>query len=355
MKHLNRVRFVGRPGLLAAGLVAFFLFSSSRANAQETEATRSTTASPEAASETSPELTNTICPVLPDEPVDPSVFVEYEGKRVYFCCSMCRRQFLEDPEKFVPNLAQFRQTAALGDSTLSTDSPTTPAYEEETSGTSDGPAHEHGEEEAAASAPARSAEDSHEHSESEEAAHQAATEEESHAHEATTAEEHEHAEEGEAHEGHEHVQTESVVHRAIRFLGKCHPVVIHFPIALLLAGALAEFIGLFSSSAFWETSGRYSAILGALGAAVAALLGWAKAAFSSFPTMEWVEEVHRWLGTSTALIAIVAVICGELARRHQSTSLRKAYLVLLFLSAVVVGVTGHFGATLVYGLGYFTH
>jgi uncharacterized membrane protein len=138
-------------------------------------------------------------------------------------------------------------------------------------------------------------------------------------------------------------------------LGKFHPLVIHFPIAMLLAAALAEFIGLFSSSAFWKTSGRYSAILGALGAAVAAPLGWATAAFSSFPTMEWVEELHRWLGTSTAVLAIVAVICGELARRRQSAGLRKAYLVLLFLAAVVVGVTGHFGASLVYGLGYFTH
>ena len=40
---------------------------------------------------------NQMCPVIPDEKVDPSIFVEYEGKRIYVCCEKCRKRVLEDP------------------------------------------------------------------------------------------------------------------------------------------------------------------------------------------------------------------------------------------------------------------
>jgi len=47
---------------------------------------------------------NAMCPVLTDEPVDPSIFADYEGRRIYFCCQRCRKQFLEDPAAYLANL-----------------------------------------------------------------------------------------------------------------------------------------------------------------------------------------------------------------------------------------------------------
>ncbi len=40
---------------------------------------------------------NRMCPVMPDEPVDPALFVEYEGKRIYVCCEKCLKRVAEDP------------------------------------------------------------------------------------------------------------------------------------------------------------------------------------------------------------------------------------------------------------------
>ncbi len=48
----------------------------------------------------------TLCPVTGDK-IDPNVFVEYKGKKVYFCCSMCVAQFNKNPEKYVAKLPQF--------------------------------------------------------------------------------------------------------------------------------------------------------------------------------------------------------------------------------------------------------
>ena len=48
----------------------------------------------------------TICPVM-GEPINQSIFVEHQGKKVYFCCDDCKAKFLADPEKYIVKLPQF--------------------------------------------------------------------------------------------------------------------------------------------------------------------------------------------------------------------------------------------------------
>ena len=50
----------------------------------------------------------TICPVMKG-PINKELFVEYKGKKVYFCCADCKAQFEKDPEKYVKDLPQFIQ------------------------------------------------------------------------------------------------------------------------------------------------------------------------------------------------------------------------------------------------------
>lgn len=50
---------------------------------------------------------NVICPVMTDMEVDPDIFTDHEGKRVYFCCPNCRAAFESNPEKYLPFLPQF--------------------------------------------------------------------------------------------------------------------------------------------------------------------------------------------------------------------------------------------------------
>ena len=41
-----------------------------------------------------------ICPVM-GEPIDPNVYTDYEGRRIYFCCEICKATFEKDPAKYV--------------------------------------------------------------------------------------------------------------------------------------------------------------------------------------------------------------------------------------------------------------
>ena len=50
----------------------------------------------------------TICPVM-KAPINKEIFVEYEGKKVYFCCPGCPEEFKKNPEKYLPDLPQFKK------------------------------------------------------------------------------------------------------------------------------------------------------------------------------------------------------------------------------------------------------
>jgi YHS domain-containing protein len=59
-----------------------------------------------AAAETAAPGEQTLCPVTGGE-IDKNVFVEYKGKKVYFCCAACKGPFEKNPEKYMAKLPQF--------------------------------------------------------------------------------------------------------------------------------------------------------------------------------------------------------------------------------------------------------
>jgi len=44
-----------------------------------------------------------ICPVMGGE-INRNIFLDYEGKRVYFCCQACKGRFLEDPAGYLEKM-----------------------------------------------------------------------------------------------------------------------------------------------------------------------------------------------------------------------------------------------------------
>ena len=50
----------------------------------------------------------TTCPVM-GGPIDKNIFIEYQGKKVYFCCKACPDVFKADPAKYIAKLPQFAQ------------------------------------------------------------------------------------------------------------------------------------------------------------------------------------------------------------------------------------------------------
>ncbi len=61
----------------------------------------------EPAKEIGQQAVQTNCPIMEEMAIDKSVYTEYKGKKVYFCCAGCINPFKENPEKYVSKLPQF--------------------------------------------------------------------------------------------------------------------------------------------------------------------------------------------------------------------------------------------------------
>jgi len=143
--------------------------------------------------------------------------------------------------------------------------------------------------------------------------------------------------------------------RLTRFLGKLHPAVVHFPIALLLCAAFVEVLSLLTRQPRFADASRVMVWLGVGGALAASLLGLAAGAHAEHTgELALVLDRHRWLGISTTVLAVLTLILREsAARRPDGGKWLWGYRIVLFASAALVGLTGHLGGALVYGLDHY--
>jgi uncharacterized membrane protein len=130
-------------------------------------------------------------------------------------------------------------------------------------------------------------------------------------------------------------------------LGRIHPLVIHFPIALVLVAALAELIATSTGRLYWRTVAVANLRAGAAFGVIAAIAGWflpRVLGLDSTALLEW----HRWIGTLAALLIVVAALGSAGADRRSPMEFR-LYRLTLFSAAALVAVTGHLGGLLVWG------
>lgn len=142
-----------------------------------------------------------------------------------------------------------------------------------------------------------------------------------------------------------------------RLLGRLHPVLVHFPIALLTVAVLFEAFAILIRHQRDKPSsaGLACVVIGALGAAAAAWAGWLNADLEPHARrLTDLIEVHRWLGLTTAALAGVALLAGLLGTTVKARHMTALYRIALILAAGVVSVAGHWGGSIVYGEDYLT-
>lgn len=144
---------------------------------------------------------------------------------------------------------------------------------------------------------------------------------------------------------------ESFTAHFLAWLGKFHPPAVNFPVGLLVAAAVAEFLLIVTKRSIFAACTRYCIWFGAISAVVAATLGWF---FAATQPPDWLLTTHRWLGTSTAAWSLLLLAIAELQYRGDEKKLRYAFRFILAVAACLVLVTGFFGGAMVYGIDHYS-
>jgi uncharacterized membrane protein len=133
--------------------------------------------------------------------------------------------------------------------------------------------------------------------------------------------------------------------------GNLHPMVVHFPIALILAGILADVAFMICKKEIcFSKAGLYLMILGTLGAAAAFLSGEFLTSHPEEGEIMTVFEKHE----TGAWVTLIVMLIGSALRiylvsaKKEETSLKWAVFALFLVGAAAVSYTGFFGGSMVY-------
>ena len=133
-------------------------------------------------------------------------------------------------------------------------------------------------------------------------------------------------------------------------IGRLHPLLVHFPIGLVLIAAMAEVVAMTTGRWDSRTMAVANVRAGAVFALGAAIAGWRLASspgIEATSSLEW----HRWLGTIAA-VAVCGAALATAGARGRSPFAVWVYRITLFWAAALVAVTGHLGGLLVWGADF---
>ena len=139
------------------------------------------------------------------------------------------------------------------------------------------------------------------------------------------------------------------------FLGHLHPVVLHFPIALLCAGAALEMVRIRRESSFAARAGVWLFGVGAALAVVFAATGWLLAAYEHVRSDErGTLELHRWFGVATAVVACIAWLASHTWRETATRAHAWLRRLCVLATVALVTVASHVGGVIVWGKDWFS-
>jgi uncharacterized membrane protein len=137
----------------------------------------------------------------------------------------------------------------------------------------------------------------------------------------------------------------------LEVLAHLHPLVLHFPLALVIVGALAmlwnwfrgeEGVGDFAYHCIW---------IGAALAVVASVSGWFLAeGETGEKDLEW----HRWFAIGSTCALFVLAIIASLSRNDDRPGMLAATRLLTLVTAGGMAFTGHLGGNMKWGDGFVT-
>jgi uncharacterized membrane protein/mono/diheme cytochrome c family protein len=137
-----------------------------------------------------------------------------------------------------------------------------------------------------------------------------------------------------------------------RFLGRLHPIAVHFPVSLLLFAAVLELFTLKNFDTSSRTGIRLLLAAGTIAAIISAIMGLLLVKEGGYEFQ--ISNIHQWAGIATAFFSAITWFVSNSIHKKDKRSWIKLYRVFLFISAIGVAIAGHFGASLTHGKDYIT-
>jgi uncharacterized membrane protein len=134
--------------------------------------------------------------------------------------------------------------------------------------------------------------------------------------------------------------------RLLDWLGRFHPMLVHFPIAFIPAALFTAIVG--RKRPGFAKPVQFLVVAAGVTAPFAMLSGWLSGGFA-LGLDDWLHQSHRWLGTG---IGIGAFALGVFALRRPERDRGPVMIGGLSILTAAILVQGWFGGALVHGIDH---
>ena len=135
------------------------------------------------------------------------------------------------------------------------------------------------------------------------------------------------------------------------FIGRLHPLMVHFPIGLLIVAFFLELLTIGGKRTGLRPGITWMVSLGAAFAVIAAAMGWFLSNADDY-SGELVQSHQNW-GIVTAVLATGSAWLLQLTAKGKVSNFM-AYRTVLMVTVVFLTVASHLGASLTHGEGFLT-
>ena len=135
----------------------------------------------------------------------------------------------------------------------------------------------------------------------------------------------------------------SLAERLLDWLGRFHPIIVHFPIAFFPAALFTAVVG--RRRPAFSAPVQFLVVAGGIIAPISALLGWFNGGWTLWDA-DPLLAVHRWLGTG---IGVGGLLLGIWAWRRPWEDRGAGMILALVGMTIAIAVQGWFGGALVHG------
>ncbi|MBS0656356.1 MAG: hypothetical protein JSR46_11315 [Verrucomicrobia bacterium] len=134
--------------------------------------------------------------------------------------------------------------------------------------------------------------------------------------------------------------------RFINWAGNWHPILLHFPIALIVTTGICEILYFIFRRPFYDHAAQFMIIAAAGFIIPTVLTGFAYGLGMQY--QGWMEDYFWWHRFFALFSALLAIACAIL-KGFKTLGCRISYYVCLLIVFFTVNITGYFGGSLTFG------
>lgn len=139
-----------------------------------------------------------------------------------------------------------------------------------------------------------------------------------------------------------------------QFIGRLHPLVVHFPIGILFVAFFFECLSQWKAYRKLRIAVQPLLLVGVICAIVSVISGLLLSEEGGYD--DDLLNPHKWLGITTVLLGAVVIGFRSVSRNYLPDKKRRRsfHLVLFIPLIIVVSLTGHYGGSMTHGTDYLS-